>query len=195
MRPARGFDVRLPADWPPASVTVNGVAVKKAGPTGKGGWSFEGNTLTTVIPVQSTSVQSKVTVEIRRAAGLTARRGELDGFAGAMALLRGAYDAMHKTEPVSDPPETLVDAMQSGDRMGYHPENATEEIAHFHQMLPKAQAELAAVGADFSSHVEEYIKRYAPEKWLPGKQNLKALEQSRIDAMARAQKLVTEAGK
>jgi len=195
MRPASGFELRLPADWPPASVTINGIAVKKAGPTGKGGWSFEGNTLTTVIPVQSTSVQSKVTVEIRRAAGLTARRGELDGFAGAMALLRGAYDAMHKTEPVSDPPETLVDAMQSGDRLGYHPENATEEIAHFHQMLPKAQAELATIGSDFPSHVEEYIKRYAPEKWLPGKQNLKALEQSRIDAMARAQKLVMEAGK
>jgi len=195
MRPARGFELRLPADWPPASVTVNGVAVKKAGPTGKGGWSFQGNTLTTVVPVPSTSVQTKVTVEIRRAAGLTARRPELDGFAGAMARLRGAYDAMHKTEPVSDPPEALVDAMQSGDRLGYHPEKAVEEIAHFHQMLPKAQADLAAIGADFASHVDEFIKRYAPEKWLPGKQNLNALEQSRIDAMARAQKLVTEAGK
>jgi alpha-glucosidase len=195
MRPARGFELRLPADWPPASVTVNGVAVKKAGPTGKGGWSFQGNTLTTVVPVPSTSVQTKVTVEIRRAAGLTARRPELDGFAGAMARLRGAYDAMHKTEPVSDPPEALVDAMQSGDRLGYYPEKAVEEIAHFHQMLPKAQAELAAIGADFASHVDEFIKRYAPEKWLPGKQNLNALEQSRIDAMARAQKLVTEAGK
>jgi alpha-glucosidase len=112
-----------------------------------------------------------------------------------MARLRGAYDAMHKTEPVSDPPEALVDAMQSGDRLGYHPEKAVEEIAHFHQMLPKAQADLAAIGADFASHVDEFIKRYAPEKWLPGKQNLNALEQSRIDAMARAQKLVTEAGK
>jgi hypothetical protein len=30
---------------------------------------------------------------------------------------------------------------------------------------------------------------------LPGNPNLKALEQSRIDAIARAQKLVTEAGK
>ena len=195
MRPARGFELRLPADWPPASVTVNGVAVKKAGPTGKDGWSFEGNTLTTIVPVPSTSVQSKVTVEIRRAAGLTARRTELDGFAGNMALLRGAYDAMHKTEPVSDPPESLVDAMQTGDRLGYHPENAVEEIAHLHQVLPKAQADLIAIGADFSSHVDEFIKRYAPEKWLPGNPNLKALEQSRIDAIARAQKLVTEAGK
>src|ERR1035437_9422274 len=62
----RGYELRLPADWPPASVAVNGVAVKHAGPTGKGGWSFEGNTLTTVIPVSSLSIAVKVTVEVRR---------------------------------------------------------------------------------------------------------------------------------
>ena len=47
MAKARGYELRLPADWPPAAVTVNGVAVKQAGPLGKNGWSFEGNTLTT----------------------------------------------------------------------------------------------------------------------------------------------------
>ena len=35
MRKARGFEVRLPADWPPASVTVNGVAVKQRGTNGQ----------------------------------------------------------------------------------------------------------------------------------------------------------------
>ena len=40
MLKTRGYELRLPADWPPASVTVNGVAVKHAGPTGKGGWSL-----------------------------------------------------------------------------------------------------------------------------------------------------------
>ena len=54
---ARGYELRLPADWPPASVTVNGVAVMQAGPLGKNGWSFEGNTLTTMIPVPETSVR------------------------------------------------------------------------------------------------------------------------------------------
>ena len=135
MLKTRGYELRLPADWPPASVTVNGVAVKHAGATGKGGWSFEGNTLTTVIPVASGSVATKVTVEVRRAEGLTARRGELDGFAGAMTRLRGAYDAMNQTWPVSEPPDTLVYAMQAGDRLGYHPENAQTEIAHFHDVL------------------------------------------------------------
>ena len=35
-----------------------------------GGWTFEGNTLTTIVPVPEGSVAAKVTVEVRRASGL-----------------------------------------------------------------------------------------------------------------------------
>jgi alpha-glucosidase len=199
MPKTRRFELRLPADWPPAavpgSVTVNGVAVKRAGPTGKGGWSFEGNTLTTLIPVASSSVEAMVTVGVRRTAGLAARRGELDGFAGAMTRLRGAYDAMHQTWPVSDPPDVLVDAMQAGDRLSYHPEKAIEEIAHFHEVLPKAQATIAEIGSTFAQHLEDYTKRLTASNWRPAGMDMKAQKQRRLDAVARAAKLVTEAGK
>ena len=195
MPKARGYQVRLPADWPPASVTVNGVPVKHAGPTGKGGWSFEGNTMTTVIPAPSGSVAAKVTIEVRRAAGLTARRSELDGFAGAMTRLRGAYDAMHQTWPVSDPPDILVDAMQAGDRLGYHPERAAEEIAHFHEVLPKAEANLAEIGSTFAQRLKDYADRMATSNWRPAGMDMEAEKQHRLDAMARAQRLVQEAGK
>jgi alpha-glucosidase len=191
----RAYELRLPADWPPASVTVNGVSVKRAGPLGKDGWSFEGNTLTTVIPVPSASVATTVTIEVRRRPGMTARRGELDGFAGAMTRLRGTYDAMRDTEPAGDPPDILVDAVQSGDRLGYHPENAAEEIAHFHEVLPKAQAAVAEMGATFADHVDERIKRYSPQRWIPGALDVAALRKSRMDAMAKAERLATEAGK
>ena len=195
MPKTRGFEVRLPADWPPAEVTVNGVAVKRAGPTGKGGWSFEGNTLTTVIPVSSGSVTAKVVVEVRRAAGLTARRSELDGFAGAMTRLRAATDAMHQTQPAADAPDPLIDAMQAGDRLSYHPENAVAEIAHFHEVLPKAQASVSEIGATYSEHLEERIKLYSPEKWLPKGIDMETQKQHRLDAMARALKLMDEANK
>jgi alpha-glucosidase (family GH31 glycosyl hydrolase) len=193
MAKTRAYQVRLPADWPPAVVNVNGVAVKRAGATGKGGWSYEGNTLTTVIPVPSSGVEAKVIVEVRRATGLTARRGELDGFAGAMTRLRGAYDALHATWPVSDPPDVLVDTMQSGDRLGYHPERAAEEIAHFHDVLPKAQAAIDEVGTTFADRMNDYAKRMAGSNWRPEDSN--AQKQLRLDAMARAQKLASEAGK
>jgi alpha-glucosidase (family GH31 glycosyl hydrolase) len=179
MMKTRRYELRLPADWPPASVTVNGTAVTHAGPVGEGGWSYEGNTLTTVIPLQATDIAERVTVEVRRADGLTARRDELDGFSGAMTRLRGAYEAMHQTWPLSSPPDALVDAMQSGDRLGYHPERATEELAHFHDVLPRAQAAVQAIGQGFASRPPDT----GPER------------QRRFDAMAKAQKLVAEAGK
>jgi alpha-glucosidase len=169
--------------------------VKQAGITGKGGWTYEGNTLTTVIPVASGSVEAKVTVEVRRAAGLTARRTELDGFAGAMTRLRGVYDAMHQTWPVSDPPDLLVDAMQTGDRLGYHPERAVAEMAHFREVLPQAQAAIAQIRATFAPQMDEYLKRLTSEHWRPAGLDLAAEKQRRLDAMARAERLAAEAGK
>jgi alpha-glucosidase len=195
MRAARAFELRLPADWPPASVTVNGTAIKHASAIGSGGWKFEGNTLTTVIPVASASVSSKVIVEVRRAPGLTARRTELDGFAGAMTRLRDATEAMHQTQPAADAPDPLIDAMQCGDRMSYHPETAQAEIAHFHAALPQAQAALSAIASTFAAHVEERILQYSAEKWRPGGMNLQMQKQHRLDAMARAQRLVEDANK
>ena len=195
MPQTRGYELRLPADWSPAAVTVNGVAVKRAGPTGKGGWSFEGNTLTTVIPVPRQSVAAKVTVEVRRAPGLIIQRSELDGFAGAMTRLRGAYDAMHLTWPVSDPPDVLIDAMQTGDRLSYHPENAQQEIARFHDLLPKVQAAITGIRATFAPRMEEYAKRLMASNWRPATTDMEAQKQRRLDAVDRAERMVAEAGK
>src|SRR6185312_9403866 len=49
MLKTRSYELHLPADWPPASVTVDGKPIPQAEP-GRHGWSFVGNTLTTVIP-------------------------------------------------------------------------------------------------------------------------------------------------
>jgi alpha-glucosidase (family GH31 glycosyl hydrolase) len=189
----RGYELRLPADWPPESVTVNGAPVRQAGADGKGGWAFQGNTLTTVIPVAAASVHGKITIEVRRAAGLTARRGELDGFAGAMTRLRAAYDALQNTSPVAMPPDELTDAMQAGDRLSYHPERAQEEIAHFHEELPRAQAAVEAMEGDF-------VKRLNDASVTIGGANdvhldLAAQKQKRLDLLHRAEALVVEAGK
>jgi alpha-glucosidase len=195
MPPARGFELRLPADWPPERVTVNGLPLPRASVTGKSGWRFEGNTLTTVIPISSRNVTSKVTVEVSRATGLIARRDELDGFAGTMTRLRGVYDALQQTSPVSGPPDALIDVLQTGDRLSYHPETAPAEMAHFRETLPKAQAAVDQIGAVFDSQLEDHLLRYSPERWLPGGMNLPALKKSRTEAMTRALKLAAEVGK
>jgi len=195
MLKTRGFELRLPADWPPASITVNGVAVKRAGPTGKGGWSYEGNTLTTIVPVPSLSTAAKVTVEVRRAAGLAARRGDLDGLAGIMTRLRGAYDAVNQTMPISAPPDVLVEAMQTGDRLGYHPETAVDEIARLRSLLPQAQAAVAALDSGFAARINLYVERMKANPSTPAGMNYEAEAKLRLDAMAKARLQVDAAGK
>ena len=193
MLKTRGYRLQLPADWPPASVTVNGVAIKQAGPSAKSGWSFEGNTLTTVIPVAGQSVASRVVIEVRRAAGLTARRNELDGFAGSIARLRAAYDALNSMSPVAAPPDDLIDAMQAGDRLGYHPDRVQQEIAHFHKTLPAAQSAVAQISSNVKPRLEDYANRMSRDNARQA--DIAAQLQRRLNALDRAQKLVSEAGK
>jgi alpha-glucosidase len=84
-------------------------------------------------------------VHVRRSRELVARRAELDDFAGTMTRLREAYDAMNQTWPVSWSPDDLVDAMQTGDRLSYHPELAGEQLTHLRAMLPKVAASTKAL--------------------------------------------------
>jgi alpha-glucosidase (family GH31 glycosyl hydrolase) len=192
MMKTRSYELRLPADWPPESVTVNGRAVPQGG-VGKPGWRFVGNTLTTVIPVATSSTARKITIEVRRAAGLTARRAELDGFAGTITRLRGAYDALQQTSPVAVPPDVLIDAMQTGDRLGYHPERTVEEVSHLHEILPKAQATVAAMEPSFTQHLDDYAKQMATNPLRPA--DMDAAKQVRLDDLRRAERLVVEAAK
>ncbi len=193
MRPTRAYELRLPADWPPASVTINGTAVRQSHGKGDGGWSFDGNTLTTIIPIPSRSVTAKTTIEITRTNGLTARRGELDGFAGSMTRLRAAYDAMQETWPVSSAPEALVDVMQTGDRLSYHPEFVQEEVLHYHIALLEAQTAVSAINTTFADSLTNNIKRISAADFTA--QEIQAQQQRRVDAFQRAQRLVGLAGK
>jgi len=188
----RSYELRLPADWPPEVVTVNGKPVPQ-GSVGKPGWTYVGNTLTTVIPTASFSTSAKVTFEIHRAAGLTARRAEIDGFAGTMTRLRAAYDSMQSTGPVSGPPEELVEAMQAGDRLSYFPQRAVAEIAHLRELLPKAQAAVHAIEPGFQQGIDNYVNHEAKDPQKPADFDVRV--QNRIDMMKRAVITVDEAAK
>jgi alpha-glucosidase (family GH31 glycosyl hydrolase) len=195
MLKTRGFELRLPADWPPASVTINGIPANHSKMPGKGGWTYEGNTLTTVISVAAHSTSAKVTLEIRWTEGLTARRNELDGFVGIMTRLRGAYNALNDTLPVSSPPDILVEAMQTGDRLGYHPERAVEEIAHLKKILPQAQAAVATIDAGFVARMDARFAREKARTDVPVPIDFAAESTRRLAAIKRAVAQVNAAGK
>jgi alpha-glucosidase len=193
MLKTRGYELRLPADWPPVAVTVNGKPVPQTKPGEPGGWTFEGNTLTTIIPVAAGSVAAKTVIEIRRAPGLIARRAELDGFAGAMTRLRGTDNALQQTGPVAGPSNALVDAMQTGDRLSYYPERIERELAHFHDALKQAQSDVAALDKEFEQRLTDTSRRIGGSTWAPA--DIESEKQKRRDALHRAEALLAEAAK
>jgi alpha-glucosidase (family GH31 glycosyl hydrolase) len=142
MPSARAYEIRLPCDWPPASVTVNQRPLAAASQEGAVGWRFEGNTLTTIITLPTTPVKETVTVRVTRAPELFSRRAELNGFAGAMTRLREAYDSLNLTYPLAWSPDELIDATQTGDRISYFPRHAGQLLSHYQEVLPKAMAKV-----------------------------------------------------
>jgi hypothetical protein len=100
-------------------------------------------------------------VRVRRSAALFGRSSELDGFAGAMTRLREAYDGLNQTFPIAWSPDELVDAMQTGDRLGYFPQQAGDQLKHYREVLPQARAKVKELeGLPSPAEVVELARRF-----------------------------------
>ena len=162
---ARAYQLRLPGDWPPTTVTASGKPLAWTKTKGASGWYFEGNTLTTVITVPRTPVTQTIVVRVHRPMNLIQRRTDLDGFAGNMTRLREAYDTLNQTFPIAWSPDELIDLMQTGDRLSYHPENVSAELVHFHNVLPQAIDKVNAMTAAITPVDQRKLARKLGGNW------------------------------
>jgi len=159
MLTARAYQLQLPGNWPPASVTVNGKALKYSRQEGTIGWRYDGNQLATIVQTERFATSKPVEIRVKVSPELAARRSELAGFAGAMTRLRASYDALNQTWPLGWSPDDLTDAMQSGNRLTYHPELAGDELKHIHDVVLKAQAAVEATSTDVTPEQAKRIAR------------------------------------
>ena len=125
----RAYELRLPGSWPPSAVSVNQESLARSKGTGGPGWRFEGNTLTTVIMTRRFNTGDAVTIKVRISPQLARNRSMLDGLPGKLTRLREAYDILNAAWPAAGSPDPLIDAMQTGDRISYHPETAFAEVS------------------------------------------------------------------
>lgn len=137
----RKLQIELPGDWPPINVEVNGQPLSNVNNASLTGWSFQGNTLTTTILTDELSTNAAATIVVTRNPDWVNNKALLDGFAGTMTSLRHAYDAINGSWSIND----LVAAMQTGDRIGYRPENAQLEIEQLPSLIQKSTTALAAI--------------------------------------------------
>jgi hypothetical protein len=134
----RGYELRLPGNWPPDTVKVNGAAAT---------FSFEGNTLTTVVRVPPGVGAVKIEVHVNPA--VAAREALLDGFAGKIQRLRECYDVLNaQTRQQVWSPDVLIGAWQTGDRLSYQPKTAGDELERFGKSWPEVIAAVEKLKAD-----------------------------------------------
>lgn len=127
----RSYEIRLPADLPPVSVSVNGHSLNFTVRKNVAGWRYDGNTLTTIIPVPPTDVAKSVVVDVIRDVAPVATMEGRDGFAGRLSLLRASYAALAPFERFLHAPDALVAALQTGDRISYCASCAVDELGQF----------------------------------------------------------------
>ena len=96
---------------------------------------------------------------------LMQRTAELDGFAGSMTRLREAYDTLNQTFPLAWSPDELIDVMQTGDRLSYHPETASAEIKRFHAALPRAIDKVHAMATAITPEKQAELVKTIGSNW------------------------------
>lgn len=185
MPASRAYEVRLSETWPPDSVTINGQIVNEVADKDQPGWSYEGDTLTTVIRTHSFSTAGAITVSVKIKPELARQRELLDGFPGKTTRLRETYDILNQAWPEGWTPDVVIDAMQTGDRVTDHPQTALTEIAGFRSKLAALPKAIEAMHA-----LED-----SPEFQTAAKANLFGLkpQPGQEDPIARYHRIVEQA--
>ena len=147
----RAYELRLPGNWPPSAVTVNGEPLPFAKRKGTIGWRVDGDTLTTIVATPRVSVNRPLIISLRIGPDLAHNRSLLDGFAGKLARLRETYDLLNANWPVAWSPDGLVSAMQTGDRIGYFPNTVLDEVSGLKEKLAAVPELIEALHATESS--------------------------------------------
>jgi hypothetical protein len=151
MKTDRAYELRLPASWPPSSVEVNGEPLSYSKRKGEPGWHFDGNTLTTIISTPAFRLTAATTITVRTGVEMAQNRTLLYDFAGRMTRLREAYDILNANWPTSWSPDALIEAMQTGDRITYHPNTALDELRGLAPKLASVPSVIEAMHATENS--------------------------------------------
>ncbi len=127
----RKVEIRLVHTWPPQSVFVNGQALKQAKWKNQTGYWYDGEHVTTVIQLPEFSVLQRQEIVVQLT-DFGSENDLLQAFPNKLARLKAVKKIMR-----IDWPESLIKAIQTGNRMEIHPDSALSELRAFESNLPK----------------------------------------------------------
>ncbi|HEY3381912.1 MAG TPA: TIM-barrel domain-containing protein [Vicinamibacterales bacterium] len=144
----RAFDIRWRGTLPPTTVAVNGRTVPlvdevtrlrraSTGETASGPeWWYDGESATTVISLGFAPSSAAATVTVTVPTAPAEFTTLLNALPGVMRRLRDLHDVVNGRWPKSVPPDVLLHAVQTGNRMSLEPTEAQAELAMLARELP-----------------------------------------------------------
>lgn len=146
MPETRSYEIHLQGSWPPQSVTVNSTSLAMS-PTGIG-WRYEGNTLTTLVTLPSSSVFQAQRVKLTPPPAWAKRSALLDAAAGRIARCAAAMHTLEQAWPKGWAPDLLIDAAQTGERIRLKPDTALTELERLEKNLPVIREQIQQLSVD-----------------------------------------------
>ncbi|HUK29594.1 MAG TPA: TIM-barrel domain-containing protein [Candidatus Acidoferrum sp.] len=155
MLAARAYEIRLPASFPPQSVSANDLPVAYTGPeAAASGWRFDGDTMTTIIELPKFSVTGKVDVLVKYSSHTGEDEDLLNGAAGKIARLIGAMHILERSWDRGWAPDILIDAAQTGRRISLHPDSALAELRRLNKNWPDILKTIDSMDVDRAKFIE-----------------------------------------
>ncbi len=120
------------------------IAVPTAGPGAGGaaptpvapGWRYDGDQLTTVITLPAADVAARKELVVHFPAGARPDDPLLDGVPGELHRLYESMTMLETLWPADWAPDAYVTLVQTGNRIGLHPDSARVELTRLRQDLP-----------------------------------------------------------
>ena len=156
------YELRLPANYPPKSVRVDGRELKYSRYAEIGEWGYDGYTLAPYILVGEVDNAKGCTVEIEFAEGDLAAQDRLYGIQGIVnrcvaltAEFKEAYAIHYDPYPLL--PDFYMNVSQAPNFIMEAPQNIHENIENYHKSLAECLSEVGKMDK-FSNEFRERVK-------------------------------------
>lgn len=144
----RGYEIRLLGTLPPKVVRARGRELSFVREEGAPGWRYDGEKATTVITLAKSKVAQKIEITVDTQVISAEQAAWLDGLPARLTRLRRALDALNTTWPQGWSPDSLLEAVQTGNRISLRPETALVELEKLHRALPALREEIRKLDVD-----------------------------------------------
>ena len=141
----RSYEIRLPLTFPPESVSCNEKMILYSREENVVGWKYDGDKLQTIIKLPKFKTSEKVEVVVKILDSLQGKMQLLNGVVGKIARFKRVMPLLNSLWTKEWSPDILIEAAQTGNRIGLHPENALQELEKLERDLPEILRQVAGL--------------------------------------------------